>query len=318
MSDKDLKRLFFLTKRSLRGALTKEEAAEHESLKKDFERLLGLITDPIAEDLLRERYLKGRKWYVIALDTGANEDTPRKICSRAVAAVRRSLVSDAFAQPSSGASAQPSSAHPSPAYPSGGASAQTSHAQLSPTRPSSARPSSANLSPAWAAHEKSCPAPEKRAEDAGAEKAGEDGEQPRSGLEPSARPDGGGSRGSGAEEAHRKRVYERRMARGAHRHKRAHKSADSHARKRAYRRYPLVYSSEVNEYGEYQKEHRRYDTRKKRAFKQCFKTHGTPPRECYLVNYIHITGGYDTIIRVTAQKRVRVRKHGPLRADKAK
>ena len=302
MSDKDLKRLFFLTKRSLRGALTKEEAAEHESLKQDFERLLGLITDPIAEDLLRERYLKGRKWYVIALDTGANEDTPRKICSRAVAAVRRSLGSGG------GASAHLSPAQPSPAYPSGGAFTQPFTAQPSHTEPSSER----------AAHEKSRPAPEKRAEDSGAEKAGEDGEQPRSGIEPAARPDGGGSRGSGAEEAHRQRVYERRMARGADRHERAHKSAYSHSRKRAYRRYPLVYGSEVNEDGKYQKKQRRYDTRKKRAFKQCFKTHGTPPRECYLVNYIHITGGYDTIIRVTAQKRVRVRKHGPRRADKAK
>lgn len=85
----ELNRLFGLTRQSAEGKLDAKQSDELGILTGKLEELLEVVRDPIVAEMIRERYLKNRKWFQIAMKWAGSPDAVRKSCARAIAAARR-------------------------------------------------------------------------------------------------------------------------------------------------------------------------------------------------------------------------------------
>ena len=93
MVREELDRLFEMTRLAAAGMLESRYDEELESLTVKLEAVIDEVEDPIIADMIRERYLKNRKWFQIAAKWAVTPDAARKSCMRAIAAAADHAVS---------------------------------------------------------------------------------------------------------------------------------------------------------------------------------------------------------------------------------
>lgn len=242
MVREELDRLFEMTRLAAAGMLESRYDEELESLTVKLEAVIDEVEDPIIADMIRERYLKNRKWFQIAAKWAVTPDAARKSCMRAIAAVPDHAVSrpgerkeGRDAEHTAGAQKTALRTRPSCGRCGAAAVEEPQRRPRAAGRPAMSAPSSA----------------EYRTEYARAYKAADQREQSRSEGDAAAEIKRRRSRGGTADKAHGKRVYKHFRACRLCRKERARKAARRRAQKCAHRCDLFVKNAEIYKGGAY-------------------------------------------------------------------